>query len=293
MLQVGAEFLLSAGYCWLVGSLLARVWLVSSDVVGTTPASRWRRYDLQATGLAIVGNTLALLAGAAAMSGLPLSDAYQTLLPMLGTDFGRTGAFVSLTLIAYGVLRWLAKAQSWWPMELCLLTLLTLTRAFAGHAGEAGLFSAVHLSESLHLAAVGIWTGIVLVSAGPVLQHDGEMAVAGAASGGFLARMSDGASVAVLIIIGTGIYNSWHRIGSVDALLPAGGYVVALATKVALVMLALLLGAYNKVVGLPLSAREIAGLAVVRTVLRVEAIVLLLALLVASLLTVLAPPGAL
>lgn len=292
MLQAGSAFLLSTSYSWLVGAALARYWLVDGGVRSMSPACRLRHYDLWVAGLAIVGIVLVLLVGAAAMSGLPLSDVHQVLLPMLSTDFGRTGATVLLALLAYLAWRWRNVARSCWPIELCILVLLTVARASMGHAGEAGLFSAVHVSEALHLAAVGAWTGIVLVSAGPMLGRDHGMAAAGEANDTYLVRMSDAALVAVLVIVTTGIYNSLHRIGSADALLQANDYILVLASKVALVVLALILGAYNKVVGLPRAVRNPTGMALVRTVLRIEALVLLAALLAASLLTVLAPPAA-
>lgn len=225
------------------------------------------------------------------MSGLPVSGAYQVMLPMVGTDFGRTAIVVLAAFLTLLALRWLDLPSAFAGIEVALLLALTLARASMGHAGEAGLFSATHIAETLHLASIGIWTGIVLVSAGPILAARCVNEAGGFACQDYLARMSDAALVAVVGIIATGIYNTWHRTGGMAALTLESAYIVALAIKVALVVVGLMLGAYNKVVGLPEVARKADGLRVVRRVLRVEAVVLLLAMLAASLLTVLAPPA--
>ncbi|WP_342114513.1 CopD family protein [Pseudoduganella sp. OTU4001] len=291
MLQAMAAFMLSVGYCWLVGSLIARRWLVGR-AGGGDAVRQLRTFDLWASGLAIVGALLVLMAGAAAMSGLPLADAYQALLPMLGTDFGRTGCVVLLALIALFGLRWFAPSGAWWSVELGGLLLLTFARASMGHAGEAGLLTATHVMEALHLASIGAWLGIVLVSAGPALAPSAPMVVDGGDANRYLARMSDAAMVAVLVVAVTGAYNGWHRIGSVGALLPANGYVMALTVKLSMVAVALCLGGFNKLFGLPMVVRDPRAQTTVRALLQIEAVVLLAALFAASWLTILAPPTA-
>lgn len=289
MFQALAAFILSIGYSWLVGSLIARRWLVGGTGGGAT-SSQLRRYDLWASGLAALGALLVLLAGAAAMSGLPLGEVHQALLPMLGTSFGRTGSTVLVALMAYLVLRWVAAEGDWWPTELGLLLMVTFARSSMGHAGEAGLLTPMHLAEALHLAAIGVWVGIVLVSAGPALARSTPLVDRGLETNGYLARMSDVAMAAVLVVAATGVYNGWQRVGSVEALLPANGYVMALTVKLSMVGVALCLGGFNKLFGLPASARDAGAQATVRALLQIEALVLLAALLAAAWLTVLAPP---
>lgn len=289
LLQVLAAFVLSIGYCWLLGSLAVRTWLLGRGAAAPL-APALRGDDLTAAGVAILGAVLVLVAGAAAMSGLPLLASHQALLPMLGTGFGRTGLALLAALCAYLALRWYVAAPAWWPAELGLLLLVTLVRSSMGHAGEAGLLTPVHVAEALHLAGIGAWVGIVLLSAGPVLAGHTPLLAPGAGSNRYLARMSAAAMLAVLVVAVTGLYSAWHRLGDGAALLPATAYVLALALKLSMVAVALGLGGFNKWHGLPLAAREPTRLAVVRAVLQIEAGVLLAALLAAAWLTVLAPP---
>lgn len=289
-LQVTAGFLFSFGYCWLLGSFLARVWLLRASG-GAAPAQRLRKYDLGAAALLAVGAALLLFAGAAAMSGLPLAQAHSALPPMLGTAFGRAGSVLLCAALACLGWRLLAQAAWAWIVELVLLLVLTATRAAMGHAGEAGWFTPVHLVELVHLAAIGAWVGIVLVSAGPALARQDPLAMPGGPANAYLARMSAAALVAVLLVGASGAFNVWHRIGSTALLLPANAYIVALTVKLCFVATALFLGGANKLWGLPAAARAPEALTMVRAVLLVEALVLTLALLAAAWLTVLAPPA--
>jgi len=66
---------------------------------------------------------------------------------------------------------------------------------------------------------------------------------------------------------------------------------VTLIIKVALVLVAIALGGYNKFRGLPAASRSAAGLHRVRTALRIESAVLMGAVLAASILISQQPPA--
>jgi copper resistance protein D len=144
------------------------------------------------------------------------------------------------------------------------------------------------VAEALHYAAIAAWTGMVLVSGWLVLARPALLPKA--VLHGYVHRMSQWAGGAVAVIAATGIYSAWHRVGTA-ANLVQDDYGVTLLAKLALVAAALLLGAYNKFIGLPALAGHGQRLAAVRAVLRVESAFLAAALVAASYLTTLQPPA--
>jgi copper resistance protein D len=291
-LQVGSALLLNLGFAWVVGSWLARRWLRAAACDGEFRDSL-RRLDMLAAALAALASAGAVWAATAIMAGVPLGQAGGMLWTMLSaTDYGRAGC------ITVGAMAALAGRRAWRSGEsrrdisaMLLIALFGLTRASMGHAGEGGIWTVTLAAEVLHLAAVGVWTGVVIVSGWFILGEariDGRI---GLASRHYLDAMSHAALVAVAVIIGTGLYNAWDRVGAVEHLFDSQ-YGLTLLAKVVLVGCALTLGGYNKFIGLPAAARSIAGVRTVRRVLKVETVLLVGALTAAALLTTLQPPTA-
>jgi copper resistance protein D len=293
LLQVASTMLLNAGFTWLVGSWFARRWMRSA-AMGRAGAERaLGRLDVAAAGLAIAAGAAALWAATAAMGGTGLPDALPMVWMMIrSTDHGHASCVAMLAMAMVLVTR--ARAGSGKAGEaVALLALLVfaVTRAQMGHAGEEGWWTPVLLSEVVHLLAIGLWTGAVLVSGWFVLREGLAVPFPMAATSRYLALMSQAAMVAVAAIGVTGVYNAWHRVGTAEHLLHTG-YGWILLAKVALVILAIALGGYNKFVGLPAAAASRAALGRVRTVLQAETFLLLGALLAAAILTSLQPPTA-
>jgi putative copper resistance protein D len=104
--------------------------------------------------------------------------------------------------------------------------------------------------------------------------------------------MSAAAVLAVLAVFVTGLFNAWNRVGTVDNLFDNSIYTTALLIKVGLVGVALILGGYNKFIGLALARGSVHGLERVKLVLQVESIVLVIVLFAAAVLTSQQPPAA-
>jgi len=300
LLQTASALLLNASFCWLAGTWLARHWLAQAGAAGYDAAgygAALRRGDLPAAALAAAGGMAGLLAATAVMGGVGLGEAFPMLPMMLAqTAYGRAGSAALLAMALLFALRlWqggpagLAGAVQ--PAALLALAVFTVTRASMGHAGENGFWTVPLAAEALHLGAVGVWTGAVLVSGWLVLRAPRVQGLAGPAIDSYLERMSQAAMVAVAVIAATGVYNGWHRVGSTEHLLHTE-YGWTLLAKVALVLAAIGLGGYNKYVGLPAAARSARGMAVVRAVLQLESILLLGALAAAAVLTSQQPPTA-
>ncbi len=290
LLQLGSAVLVDAGFAWLLGSWCARRWLRASGADDCEPALR--SPDRAAAGLAVLGSVAALLAATAVMGGLGLRQALPLFWTMVSaTDYGRAGAVTVLAMLALLLLRHAGGNGRGADAAAALaLAVFSVTRASMGHAGENGFWTFPLAAEAVHLAAIGVWTGAVMVSGWFVLD-DARVAALGAhASGRYLERMSQAAMLAVAAIAGTGIYSGWQRVGTAQHLFNTA-YGATLLVKVAVVVAAVALGGYNKFVGLPAAARSPRGIRQVRAVLQVETFLLLAALAAAAVLTSQQPPS--
>lgn len=285
LLQVGSAFLLNIGFTWLTGSWFARYWMQANGADRHEFEAALRRLDLWAAGLTTLASALALLVATAVMGEVGLREACPMFWMMLAsTDYGHAGAVAIVAMLVFLILRWRGGAGRTTDIGAGLaLSVFAITRASVGHAGEEGLLSVALAAEALHYAAIGLWTGAVLVSAWFVLS---ERRIAHASAGGhdrYLDLMSLAATLAVAVIFVTGVYSAWHRVGSAGQLQQTF-YGVTLLVKVALVLAAIALGGYNKFWGLPAANRSATGLHRVRAALRIESGVLIAAVLAASIL---------
>lgn len=293
MLQVGSAAALNLSFTWLVGTWLARRWLIASGVARAEFEPELRRLDLLVAGLGVVAGIAVLWAATAIMGGLPLSAALPMVWPMLSsTDYGHAGCIVVLVMFLNFVLL-LSKLTGAAGDALTLVGLVTfaVTRASMGHAGEDGLWTVPLAAEAAHYWSIAAWTGAVLASGWFALGERRIGTLPGHAITPYLEQMSTMAMAALVVLLGTGFYSGLHRVGTVTHLVHSA-YGAALLIKIALVLLAIALGGYNKYFGLPAASRSIRGKRTVRLVLQIESALLLGALLAASYLTTQQPPMA-
>ena len=285
--------LVNIGFAWLIGSWFARRWLRSSGVSANEFEPALRKCDLAAAGLSTAGSVSTLLAATAVMGGVGLREAYPMFWTMVSaTDYGRAGGITFLAMTGLFFIRLAGRVGYGENIAIAaLLAVFAVTRASMGHAGEDGFWTVALAAEAVHFSAVGLWTGAVMVSGWFVLNGARVSAFATHATDSYLAMMSQAAMLAVVGIIGTGIYSAWHRVGTTEHLLHTA-YGMTLLAKVGLVMAAIALGGYNKFVGLPAATRSPRGLSLVRAVLQVETFLLLGALFAAAALTSQQPPTA-
>lgn len=292
-LQVGSALLLNLGFVWLVGSWFARYWMRTSEVDRDHFEPRLRKLDLWASGLGAASSILALLVATAVMGGVGLREACPMFWMMLtSTDYGHAGTIAVLAMSAVFVIRFVGSTSAAVDaVALLALALFAITRASMGHAGEEGLWTLTLAAEAIHFSAIGVWTGAVLASAWYALHTSviGSMGVS--TTDRYLDMMSRAAMAAVIAIVITGLYSGWHRVGTPEHLAHTS-YGITLLIKVCLVLVAIVLGGYNKYFGLPSASRSSSGVSLVRTVLKVESFVLLAVLLAAAVLTAQQPPAA-
>ncbi|MFT5532501.1 MAG: putative copper resistance protein D [Burkholderiaceae bacterium] len=293
LVQTGSALLLNSGFAWLVGSWFARLWVQSGETANSDVQSPLRWPDTVAAGLSLVGCIASLWAATAVMAGSGLIAAGTMLWPMLSaTDYGHAGSLtVALMSLIFALRLYPSNHhRSQRFAVLILLATFAATRASMGHAGEAGLWSIAMAVETVHLWSIGLWAGVVAVSGWQVLSI-ATRAKLNIDDRYYLERMSRAAMYAVIAIAASGLYNSWLRVGTLENLQDTS-YGITLLVKIALVVVAIVLGGYNKYIGLPAAVRSPQAQKHVRTVLQIESLVLFGVLAAAAILTAQQPPSA-
>lgn len=292
LVQAGSALVLNACFAWLVGSMLARRWMAIAGGTEGTVDVTIRRYDLVAAGLGALASIGGMWAATAVMGGVSLPDARAMFWMMITTtDYGHAGCITLIAMMAvyfFRVVPFFGATREW--LVLAALAVFAVTRASMGHAGEEGWWTAAMASETMHLIAIGVWAGVVFVSAWTTVGSTAlSLPLAGTSQ--YLESMSQAAMAAVFVIVVTGLFNAWLRIGTPSNLLH-GLYAGAFLVKVALVGIALLMGGYNKFYGMGEASKSYLGVQRVKFVLQCESILLFAVLVAAAVMTSQQPPAA-
>jgi putative copper resistance protein D len=139
---------------------------------------------------------------------------------------------------------------AWWLAAAGMLAYVA-GKAAASHAADAGDFTLREAVHVVHLGATALWAGSVIVAA-PILCRWNDMAnIAPAEREAFCTRLSHLATMALAVVIVTGIYNAMQDTAHLAAPLLDVLYGRMLTLKLVFVTLAVLLGGYNRMVYLP------------------------------------------
>jgi putative copper resistance protein D len=292
VLQAASAALLNACFAWLIGSILARRWLAAAGASEATVEASLRQYDILVAAIGALAGVAALWAATAVMGGVDLLEAKAMFWMMVTTtDHGHAGCISIAALLAVCLLRaFPALRPIRETLVLGALAIFAVTRASMGHAGEDGWWSTAMASESTHLFAMGVWAGVVFVSAWAAVGS-ARLTLSLSETSRYLEFMSKAAMAAVIVILGTGLFNAWQRIGTPANLLH-GLYAGAFLFKMALVGTAVLLGGYNKFSGMRQASESSQGVQRVKFVLQLESVLMLGVLVAAAIMTSQQPPAA-
>ncbi len=271
---------------WLVGALMAVDRLVVSTgllvllggtglvAVARLPTPAWpltRRVEGRAWWLlraawwaTLVGTLAGLLLHGPFTAGLPLS---RTLDPTplaltVETRFGGIWAVrVLLLLLLVAFLRaWAAQKDAWarisaWVAVGVLAAALALTPALSGHAAAGPHAALGAVVGVLHFSAAAVWFGGVVLLVTCMLPR-ADVGVLEA-----VPRFSSVAFTAMVVIVVTGMVQSWRQVGSLQAL-GQSAYGRLLVAKVAVFLLLIAVAGRSRVlVRRRLMARALVGTA--------------------------------
>lgn len=246
-----------------IGALGCRVWVVQlTDKTMGSPDSEallnnlWRLLGA-CIAVLVLSSAVLLLARTAEMSGLPIT-AILSIVPtvLFKTHYGKIWL---VRVVAVAVL-----CTGWWigrrhldslAISVFMVgagALIAMTRSAAGHAADAGDLSIPELMDWLHLMAVSVWGGgmivlsIVVLPAVLKLPQQRQMLITDIAL-----RFSTLAGIAIGTIVVTATYNAWLQVGSFHALwkTPYGQLVIV---KILLLFALVILGASNRYISVPL-----------------------------------------
>jgi copper transport protein len=212
----------------------------------------------------LAGTLAGLLLHGPFAASLPLSRALDpTLLTQtLGTRFGGIWALrVLLLLLVVAFLRiWVQGVAAWtrtsaWVAVGVLAAALAVTPALSGHAATGPDAAVGAVVGVVHFSAAAVWFG-GLVLLGTCVLPRAEVGLLQA-----VPRFSSAAFTAMVVILGTGMVQSWRQVGSLQAL-GETAYGQLLLTKVAVFLLLLAVAARSRVlVRRKLMARAVVGAA--------------------------------
>ena len=284
-LRTAASAVFDIGFATMVGALAVRSLL--SDAASDWAlrcARRCRRLFLRACVLALAASLAWMVLEAMAMTDAPPSQALAAIGGIVAdTPFGRAWLVATAALAASLAL--VATHQRRAPPLRALAlaaTIVAIAHASAGHAGADGV-GVLALVMSAHLMATALWAGGVVATVLCVLRGDAHPGDAARVAG----RLSTLATVALGVVVLTGGASAWHGLGASVAPLATSPWGLLLDAKVALVAAAVALGGFNRFIAMPALPRAWPRFA---RVLRVEAVVLVAALVAAALLANGEPP---
>jgi putative copper export protein len=246
-----------------LGTLSCRLWVVPPPgmAVATTVLTPLRAALWRLLGGCLIALTVSsageVLGRTLTMSGLPLAMLGRTLpTVLLRTHYGRVW-FVRLGALALLWVGWgVGRRRLYVPAMPALMlaggSLLALSRSLSGHAADWGDVTFPVLMDWLHLLAGGLWGGGLLALASAVLPGAlRDLAPHRTCLAAIARRFSMLASLALVVVLLTGVANARVQVGTVRALW-ATSYGRTLLAKLLLVGLVLLLGAVNHYLYVPL-----------------------------------------
>ena len=231
----------------LVGGLVLELFVLPRDLAPLESARRrLRRWITVAVAILIVTSAGDLIARARVMSGGDLSQAMAALpLVLTRTHFGAiwiSRATVLALLLAVSLSRALPARGAGLVLSLGIV----LTGSLTGHAADWGDLSLAVIVDWLHAVAATAWTGglfgLPLMLRRPAWSPELVGVIA--------RRFSRLAGYCLLVVVASGIYNTWVQLPSFASLWTTT-YGVSLLLKICLASTLALLGAVNRYLVLP------------------------------------------
>ena len=225
------------------GTLLNRLWLGDGRSLAGDRRLRLCLAGCSLLMLAAVPLQLILLAGS--MTGdLSWGLAWSSLPDVVTTHAGHavvmSFCFLPLLLLLSLLPSAFSRRTGVW-MGITLVLGITASRAMLGHAAADGDFTLRELIQFLHLSSIAVWGGGVAIAGLVVVPHLAETSHTEAVIG-LGKRLSRTVTIALFVVVLSGVYNAWKGLGHSLAPLPRTGWGRTLIVKVAMVLLALSLG---------------------------------------------------
>jgi putative copper resistance protein D len=251
--------------------------------------------------VAVFASFAVLCLEASLMAEVPLTDSATAVMELLSsTHYGAAWCLATVAL-AFGIAMSVAVPRHFVRHRsiatAAALAVFWYGRGIVSHAAGSGDFSFPVAVDWVHLCLTSLWLGEVVIAGLLILR--GAAPLPGEARrdrAAYVAALSNSATIALAGIFATGLLNVWYNVDSLDGLMGTA-YGRMLLAKIAVVGVAVLLGAINRFLMMPswLAIERTGSVAPpamaqrFRRVVLVEAAVLDVALMLAVVLAATAP----
>jgi len=226
---VGALFGVARGFVFGGLALLIGAAFFAAVLWRDARQARWaRRLAWAGWGLATLGTVAGFLLQGPYGAALPLGDAFRTSLigDVLDTRFGHFWALrLGLLVLAIPMLVQLFARHpkqtdgalglppGWVVAAGAVAVALAATPGLAGHPATGDWATAAVVADTLHVLAMSVWLGGLVVLAAVALPARDAQQVRDA-----VPRFSRLALGCVAVLVATGAFQAWRQVGSLDAL---------------------------------------------------------------------------
>jgi copper resistance protein D len=237
-MRVCAAAAFDVAYAASAGTLLNRLWLGGSITSGIE--GRLRHWLTGCSLLMLVAIPIQLVLLAASMTGdLSWKLAWSSLPDVVTTHAGRaltvSFCFVPFLLLLSIFSSAFSRRVGIWT-GIALVLGITVYRAALGHAASDGNFTLWELVQFLHLSSIATWGGGVAIAGLVVLPQLAATAKSEKVIQ-FGRRLSYTVTIALVVVVLSGIYNGWKGLGGSLAPLPHTAWGRMLIVKVCIVLL--------------------------------------------------------
>lgn len=254
--QVAMAALMNVAFAFAIGSALLGAWLARDAQAKAAPARpawlRAQRSMLTASVVLVLADLGWLLYQTASMSGVALPAAFgvvSTVLTQTHVGYAWSVAFAGAVVLLLTAL-----SGSTGTLRNALLWLAVIAvaagKASLGHAADAGPASAAIGLHTLHVLVTSVWGGLAMAAGLSVLPALGTSTARGILIRTAL-QVSNVSLVAVVLVLLTGVFNAVRGSGGSFEAISNSTWGHVLTLKLALVALALVLGALNRFSALP------------------------------------------
>jgi putative copper resistance protein D len=275
-----AAALFDAAFSGVSGLVVARLWL-SRDSEEKLVVGLQRKALVCACVMLVALSAQAILSTATMIGSSDFAVIRLQFADVItGTHAGRAllcNGGIALLLLVMVPFRRMWQSRIGTASLLAALATLAATRAATGHPAADGDFTLPELMQFVHLASIAIWSGGV-IAAGFFVLPELLRAQQIEAMSKFTWRLSQTVTIALVLIVLTGVYNSYRGLGGSLTPLVGTQWGSLLDIKIVLVCVALSMGAFNRKILRasrslsPVQARQVAR------IVRMEALVMLIIL---------------
>jgi putative copper resistance protein D len=289
-MRVCAAAAFDVAYAVSAGTLLNRLWLGGS--ITSANEGQLRHWLTGCSLLMLVAIPTQLVLLAASMTGdLSWKLAWSSLPDVVTTHAGHvltvSFCFVPFLLVSSVFSSAFSRRAGTWT-GIALVLGITVYRAALGHAASDGGFTLRELVQFLHLSSIATWGGGVAI-AGLVAVPQLAATAKSEEVIQFGRRLSYTVTIALIVVVLSGIYNGWKGLGGSLAPLPHTAWGRMLIVKLCIVLLTLFHGGRVRLLLRKKRKLSPGRVAFIRRWLRAEAFLMICVLIVSAWLANLPP----